>query len=139
MQPLVLDTNVVLDAFVFGDASARPLREALLGPQWHWIATAAMREELRRVLAYEQLAPRLAFHHLTAEGVLAEFDRLARLVPAAPKAPCTCKDPDDQKFVDLAVAHQGSWLLSKDRAVLALRKRLARHGVRTGTCLPLPA
>ena len=46
----------------------------------------------------------------------------------------TCKDPDDQKFIDLAVAH-GATLLSKDRAVLALKKRLERLDVRAGTTL----
>jgi predicted nucleic acid-binding protein len=41
-----------------------------------------------------------------------------------PRAPCVCKDPDDQVFIDLAVAH-GALLLSKDQAVLTMRKRLA--------------
>jgi predicted nucleic acid-binding protein len=50
------------------------------------------------------------------------------LRPVAPKAPYTCKDPDDQKFIDLAVAHQAS-LLSKDKAVLVMRKRLLKLGV----------
>jgi predicted nucleic acid-binding protein len=39
-----------------------------------------------------------------------------------------CKDPDDQVFIDLAVA-RGALLLSKDRAVLVMRKRLAARGV----------
>jgi predicted nucleic acid-binding protein len=56
------------------------------------------------------------------------FDARANLCPAAPKAPCTCKDPDDQKFIDLAVVHRAV-LLSKDKAVLAMRKRLERLGV----------
>ncbi|MDB5944967.1 MAG: putative toxin-antitoxin system toxin component, family, partial [Ramlibacter sp.] len=42
--------------------------------------------------------------------------------------------PDDQKFIDLAVAHR-ALLLSKDRAVLALRKRLAALQVRAGPAL----
>jgi len=128
MQPLVLDTNVVLDLFVFADEAARPLLEGLQQGRVRWLATMPMREELRRVLDYPQLVPRLAFRRLAAEAVLAQFDRHAQLVPVAAKAPCTCKDPDDQKFIDVAVAH-ASGLLSKDRAVLAMRKRLARHGV----------
>jgi predicted nucleic acid-binding protein len=47
--------------------------------------------------------------------------------PAA-KAPCTCKDPDDQKFIDLAVAHAVP-LLSKDAAILCMKKRLFQAGV----------
>jgi predicted nucleic acid-binding protein len=59
---------------------------------------------------------------------MAAFDARANLCPVAPKASCTCKDADDQKFIDLAVAHQAV-LLSKDKAVLAMRKRLERLGV----------
>jgi predicted nucleic acid-binding protein len=47
---------------------------------------------------------------------------------AAPKAPYTCKDADDQKFIDLAVQH-GAALHSKDAQVLCMKNRLARCAV----------
>ncbi len=128
MTALVLDTNIVLDAFVFDDEAARPLREALDAGRLRWWATPAMREELARVLAYPQIAPRMAFHGLQAADVLAAFDRHAGVVDAPAKAPVTCRDPDDQKFIDLAVARQ-ALLLSKDRAVLSMKKRLAGWSV----------
>lgn len=120
---IVLDTNIVLDLFVFDDPAVLPLKDALQTQQLQWIATAAMREELARVLAYKQIVPRLAYYQRSAIEVLADFDRLARLVDVAPKAHPTCKDPDDQKFIDLAVAHKTP-LLSKDHAVLCMQKRL---------------
>jgi len=120
---IVLDTNIVLDLFVFDDPAVLPLKDALQTQQLQWIATAAMREELARVLAYKQIVPRLAYYQRSAAEVLADFDRLVRLVDVAPKAQPTCKDPDDQKFIDLAVAHK-SPLLSKDHAVLCMKKRL---------------
>jgi putative PIN family toxin of toxin-antitoxin system len=126
--PVVIDTNIVLDLLVFADPRAVELRAALEVGQLQWLASPAMREELQRVLGYPQLQPRLAFHGLSPAQVLAAFDAYSALRPAAPKAPCTCKDPDDQKFIDLAVAHQAA-LLSKDKAVLAMRKRLERLGV----------
>ncbi len=136
MQRLVLDTNIVLDAFVFGDDTARPLREGLLGGRLQWLATSAMREELERVLAYPQLVRRMAAGGIAAGEVLAAFDRHVLPAPVAPHAGIACRDPDDQKFVDLAVAHSAG-LLSKDRAVLALRKRLlAGFGVRAAPALP---
>lgn len=131
---IVLDTNIVLDAFVFSDAAAQPLREALGAGTLHWIATEAMRDELERVLDYRQIVPRLAFYGLTAATVLDAFDRHARRVPEAPRATAVCKDPDDQKFIDLAVAHR-SLLLSKDQAVLSMRKRLLALKVRSGPTL----
>ena len=132
---LVIDTNVVLDLLVFGDPAARPLDEGLRAGTLQWLATASMREELRRVLDYPKLAPRVAFHRGHPDRVLEEFDLHARLVDVPPKAAVTCGDPDDQKFVDLAVAHQ-CILLSKDDEVLRLRKRLALLQVTTARVLP---
>ncbi|HEY1231444.1 MAG TPA: PIN domain-containing protein [Ramlibacter sp.] len=140
MQPLVLDTNVVLDAFVFADEDAQPLQPALAAGRLHWLATAAMREELARVLGYRRIVPRLAFYGLDAAHVLAAFDRFAHVVDAPAKAPATCADPDDQKFIDLAVA-RGALLLSRDAAVLSMKNRLARLDVAVRAALgpqPLP-
>ena len=125
---LVLDTNIALDLFVFQDAATEPLRHAVERADGAWIATAAMREELVRVLAYPQIARRLTAQTRPAQDVLEAFDRCTRLVPEAPKAAYTCKDPDDQKFIDLAAAHRAT-LVSKDDAVLCMAKRLARVGV----------
>jgi putative PIN family toxin of toxin-antitoxin system len=128
-QPVVLDTNIVLDVFVFNDAAAQPLKKALEAGELDWLATQAMRDELERVLAYPQIIPRLAFYELSAGDVLAAFDRHARLTEVAAKAGVTCSDPDDQKFIDLAVAGK-ALLLSKDRHVLSMKKRLLTQGIR---------
>ncbi|SFM82250.1 Predicted nucleic acid-binding protein, contains PIN domain [Variovorax sp. OV329] len=126
---VVLDTNLVLDLLVFDDSACVPLREALARSQLRWIATAAMREELARVLGYPLIVTRLERTGRTAAGVLAAFDAQAHALPLPPAAPCRCDDPDDQVFIDLAVAH-GARLLSKDRAVLVLRKPLVDLGVK---------
>ena len=125
---IVLDTNIVLDLFVFNDPAAQPLLQQLESGALRWISTPAMREELARVLAYSQIIKSLAHHQIEAGKVLQRFDKHVRLLEPPAKAPVTCKDPDDQKFIDLAVAHQAR-LLSKDRAVLCMQKRLAALGV----------
>ena len=125
---IVIDTNVVLDLFVFNDPACAPLKQALADGQQRWIATLPMREELARVLTYPKIVPRLAFYQLSAEDVLAQFDRHVHLMPIAPRAPLRCADADDQCFIDLAVQHR-ALLLSKDGAVLSMAKRLVVHGV----------
>lgn len=121
---LVLDTNVVLDLWVFADAAAAELDAAIAHGEVTWLATTAMREELAAVLSYEQIGARMEAANISATGVLGRFDAHAVIVPAPPAAVHKCRDPDDQKFVDLAVAH-GATLLSKDAQVLALRRKLA--------------
>ena len=129
LQVIILDTNIVLDAFVFNDPVAEPIRQALASKQLDWLATQPMRDELARVLAYPKIAARLAYYKLSASDVLARFDKHTRMVDVAPKASVTCSDADDQKFIDLAVQHQ-ALLLSKDKAVISMRERLLARGTR---------
>ncbi len=137
MHPLVLDTNIVLDLLVFQDPAIGPLYQAINRGDLDWIATLAMRDELKRVLTYPAISTRLAKQAIKetngtrldpGSAVLQQFDALSRMLPAPGKAPVTCRDRDDQIFIDLAVAHQ-AMLLSKDRAVLCMRKRLLTLGV----------
>jgi putative PIN family toxin of toxin-antitoxin system len=130
-KPLILDTNIILDLFVFNDPDLVTHKPALLAglenKQLNWIATTDMRIELERVLTYPKITPRMAFYQVTADDVLNKFDQLATLVDPAPKAKWVCKDPDDQRFIDLAVLHQAT-LLSKDQAVLCMAKRMLVAG-----------
>ena len=127
MTPIVLDTNIVLDLFVYNDPLQATLNKAIRAGSLQWFATPAMRDELARVLDYPQVAKRRLANTQSADAVLAQMDSLAKFVDAAPKAPYICKDPDDQIFIDLVSQHQ-CLLLSKDKAVLAMRSRLSRLG-----------
>jgi len=131
---LVIDTNIVLDLFVFNDPATLALKDALAAKKYQWVATQAMRDELERVLAYPKIVARLTRHALCALDVLTHFDVHAELKEVAAKAVLTCADPDDQKFIDLAVAHQ-TLLLSKDQAVLCMTKRLLAHTVQVRAAL----
>ncbi len=128
VRALVLDTNIVLDLFIFSDPRCDALKLGLREARLQWISTQVMRDELERVLAYTHLQPRMAFYQVTAAQVLAQFDAGVLLVGTAPRAVYVCKDEDDQKFIDLAVEHRAV-LVSKDKAVLCMRKRLVNLGV----------
>jgi putative PIN family toxin of toxin-antitoxin system len=127
VTPIILDTNIVLDLFVYSDPRYTNIREGLQGGSLAWHATRAMRDELAAVLVYPQIARRLVANQQTASDVLAIMDARVTWVAVAPKSPFTCKDKDDQMFIDLASQMQ-CLLISKDKAVLALRSRLARLG-----------
>jgi putative PIN family toxin of toxin-antitoxin system len=138
-QPWVIDTNIVLDLWLFEDPATVPLRAAFQSGRISHLATHSMRDELERVLTYPHIVKRMARSNIQAQDILDRFDQ--HHVPAEPavKAPCTCKDPDDQKFIDLAVAHAVP-LLSKDAAILCMKKRLFQSGVVLNpTDLPAPS
>lgn len=135
MTTVVLDTNIVLDLWLYNDPATPALQAALKANEVQWLATQVMRDELERVLAYPHIVQRMAQSSLQAADILAQFDAHAVLRPVAAKAPYTCKDADDQKFVDLAAEHQAQ-LISKDKAVLTLRNRMARIGVAVAKSFP---
>lgn len=135
-RPVVVDTNVALDLLIFSDPRTAPLRTLLAQGRLHWIATQVMRDELERVLAYPHIVSRMDFYRVDAAQVLAAFDAQARLVDIAPRVTYVCKDADDQKFIDLAAAHRAI-LLSKDKAVICMRKRLLTLDAHVATALVL--
>ena len=129
---LVLDTNVVLDWLVFEDASSAPLAEALQQGRARWIASMPMRQELEHVLTrgtLQRWKPDSAF-------VLESWDRWAEVVkigPIPPSPTLICTDPDDQKFIDLAIHARADALISRDRALLRLARRARNFGIRVLT------
>ena len=119
----MIDTNVVLDLLHFEDAIARPLRLVLEAGRVRCAASAATLDELQRVLAYPEF-------DLDAARQAVLFARYRALSEAAQTiGVCAglprCSDPDDQKFIELAAAVGAQGLVSKDRAVLKLRRRCA--------------
>lgn len=128
---VVLDSNIWVDILIFDDAVARPIRAALEAGRLDAIISPACREELRRVLDY----PQFAHYAVDAQAALAWVDRVTRSVADPEDAARAqgetfvprCKDRDDQKFLVLADAANAAYLISKDRAVLKLKRRMAKY------------
>jgi putative PIN family toxin of toxin-antitoxin system len=134
---IVLDTNVCLDLFVFDDPRIARLHDAMRTGTVVAITDAPCRAEWRRVLAY----PRLALPGTRQSAALAEFDRLTTShdedgLPAAADAQRLprCRDPDDQKFLALALRSGARWLLTRDDparegwfAIVTPHEWMARH------------
>ena len=127
-QAVVLDTNILLDLWLYQDPATPALLAAMQQRQINWVATAPMREEFLRVLTYPHITERRLKQQTEVDWMLAQFDTYASMQSIAPRAPYVCKDPDDQKFIDLAVEYK-AWLISKDKQVLRLTNRLARLSV----------
>ena len=66
---VVLDTNIVLDLWLYKDAATPVLLEALENKAVQWLTTQVMRDELERVLAYAHIVKRLAFSQLDAQDL----------------------------------------------------------------------
>jgi predicted nucleic acid-binding protein len=127
----VIDTNVVLDLWVFNDPRAQRLQQALSHGRLHWLGTDAMFEELADVLS----RPTSARWCKDPSAVLTAARACCQVLPAEAMPPGnvrrvpTCADPDDQMFIDLAWTWPAAWLFSRDRAVLDLARPALAHGL----------
>jgi uncharacterized protein len=125
----VLDTNVVLDWLVFREPGVAPLVAAIEARRVCWVASDWMRGELQHVVGRG-----LGERWLTDWTMLsANWDhwvnRATQPDPVAPAGRLYCSDPQDQPFIDLALAVGARWLVSRDRALLKLARRATPRGL----------
>jgi putative PIN family toxin of toxin-antitoxin system len=126
---LVLDTNIVLDWLHFAHAELAPLDRGLQERRVSVFTHPVLLDELRRVLSFPQFK-------LDAGGQAALIERYRSLtVPitvedagALPEAFPRCRDSDDDKFLAIAYHARADALVSRDKALLKLRRRSARLG-----------
>lgn len=131
LQAVVLDTNAVLDWLLFRDPAGAALWQALELRQIEWWVTADMQAELQAVLARPLPARWEGQRQALQAGVWGGLS--TRIEAAVPHAQgLRCDDPDDQKFLDLALQHQVDWLVTRDRALLRLARGALARGVRIG-------
>ncbi|MEO8134188.1 MAG: putative toxin-antitoxin system toxin component, PIN family [Betaproteobacteria bacterium] len=118
---VVLDTNVAVALEVFGD----PKLAALRG-WWEAGDVAALVDdqtlaEFDRVLRY----PEMRLDEPAAVAIGQRYAARCTVVPPQMHATVVlpqCRDGDDQKFLELAQRGGADWLLTRDKALLRLRK-----------------
>ena len=137
---VVLDTNVVVSALLFGKGPAVRVREA-----WHArlvlpLASRATVAELVRVLAY----PKFRLSSEDQGELLADYLPLVTVVTVSdppPRVP-PCRDPHDVPFLHLAAAGRADALVTGDGDLLALAGQTRWRIVTVAELLehlPLPA
>jgi len=127
MRPVVLDTNILLDIFVFNDERALHLKKVLFDKTRHFVASQKTIEEFADVIS----RPLFKLDEEAQAAILAQWQSIAEqrddsnLAPA----PWKCQDPDDQIFLDLAYQFRPTILISKDNAVLQIARRAALEDI----------
>ena len=128
MKPrLVLDTNIILDLLVFQDPAAEVIQMVLDAKLMEAVRTEASMLELMDVIQ----RPNFKLSKEQQQIILKQWESSSRLLDnsAIESAPFTCRDPDDQVFIDMAFSIRPALVLSKDLRVLELGAIAQRHGV----------
>ena len=120
---VALDTNVVLDLLHFANASVLPILHAIENHRARCYASQNTLAELRRVLTY----PEFDLDASAQTALLTRYQSWcgeAHVVRATPQKLPRCSDPDDQMFLELAAAVPADFLISKDKALLAMKRKV---------------
>lgn len=126
MLRLVLDTNIWLDVLVFRDPGIAAICEAHAARRIEILADAGGEAELIDALAYD-----FGKHTLDAARQAARFAEFRQMsvhvksksLDGTATLPL-CRDPDDQKFLETAYAVHADLLITKDKALLELARRV---------------
>jgi putative PIN family toxin of toxin-antitoxin system len=114
---VVIDTNLVLSALVFGGSTAR-LRLAWQRDRFIPLVSKATITELIMVLAY----PKFKLTKAEQEDLLADYLLFCEMVLMPGKLPTIpeCCDPFDDPFLVLALVGNADYLVTGDRDLLCL-------------------
>ena len=126
MPRAVLDTNVLLDLWLFDDPSVRALRAAIEAGELRPLRSADCDAEFAAVIGRGQFG----LDEAAQQALLARWTACGEPITDIGPAPLACADPDDQKFLDAAFSAGVELLLTRDKGLLKLDGRAEAAGLR---------
>ena len=131
---VVLDTNILLDLFYFQDIRVQALYASLKNQKIIAYTCEAIWQE------FEDVLQRPTFDRSPAEIAILRAENAAYFewyTPEKNSSGIKCIDPDDQIFIELSVEIAPCLLITKDKDLLRLKKRLEKVQVQTLKEFPL--
>ena len=112
---VVLDTNVVLSAILFGGKPKRVLEMALSGS-----IQVAISESLVKELQGVLQRPKFELSAQLVQTIVSEYASIASWIEPSEHFNVVVDDPSDNSFIDCAVAAKADYLITGDRHLLNL-------------------
>lgn len=131
---LVLDTNVVVSALIWGGMPGRLLEVAAEG-QVTLFTSPVLLTELSNVLAREHLASRLRQHRESAVQAIQTYAELAVVLQPQATPRVVPADADDDHVIACAVAAGAHLIVTGDRDLLVLKHHEGIQIVTVGLAL----
>jgi len=128
----VVDTNVLISG-IFWKGKPFEILRAWQAGQFALVVSPPIMEEYRRVLA--EMTSRYALPVISP--ILELIELHAKMVKPISFGKPICTDPDDDKFLEAAVAADATYVVSGDKALLRIKKYLNVAIVKPAQFLPL--
>ncbi len=122
LQIAVLDTHIWLEWLLWRSPRLEPLRVKHAAGSLQILHSIETLAEWRRVLAYPQFSQTVE----QIDALCLEFIELTQACELMPDAQRNtlpkCRDPDDQKFLELSVSGGANWLITRDKKLRKIGK-----------------
>jgi len=119
MTRTVVDTNIVVSAFLWG-GTPREILDAARRGTLTLFTSAALIAELEDVLSRAKFAKRIADAGSSVDELLGDYLALAQLVRPTAQPPAVVRDPDDDHVIACALEAQAEVIVSSDDDLLTL-------------------
>lgn len=117
MIKVVLDTNILISAIVFGGKPRKVLEAAIKG-KIHLVLTEEIIVEIRGVLE----GKKFQYPSEITELIIQELEALAEIVKPKERIKVIEKDPEDNRVLECAQQEQADYIVSGDVHLLEIKE-----------------
>ena len=114
---IVLDTNVIVSGILFGGNPRGVIQSVIEGRSILYISTPIL-EEIEAVL----LRPKFKLNASIVRNLVYEIEQISIFAESKKAINIVKKDPDDNKFIECAIASNSEFIISGDVHLLEIKK-----------------
>jgi len=130
MKPkVVLDTNIVVSAAICEDGNPAKVFEMLLLEEITNHTTEQIIDEIKKVMARPKITKRLSM--VEVGFIVSNFERFSQKIKTKEVINEVKDDPDDNKFIECAVAASADYIITGDEHLLKIEEF---RGIRIVSC-----
>ena len=111
---VVLDTNVLISALVFGGVPQTLLQQAIVG-RFQPVTSPTLLDELD-----EKLTTKFRWQRLIVAATRLRLENICDVVSTTDHLSVIKEDPDDDRVLECAIAGRANYIISGDRHLLKL-------------------
>jgi putative PIN family toxin of toxin-antitoxin system len=119
---VVIDTNVVISRYLTPQGVAAQVLDHWKHGRFVLIVSDPILTEYQKVLSYDRIRSRHQLNEVEIAEVIGDFREFATLVEPTEHLAVVKDDPDDDKFLECAVAGEAEIIVSGDPHLLALKQ-----------------
>ena len=119
---VVLDTNVIVSASISLIGAPAHILAALTRGEYRLLVSEAILAEYEKVLKYRHISLRHGHSTREVSAIINGLRASGTMVQTKQPISAVTEDPDDNKFLECAVAGEADYIVSGDAHLLALRQ-----------------